>query len=387
MRTRIARPPRLTTSASGERRVEWQRIAQSLGLVAVLVVVVVVFHVLTDGIFISSRNVPLLLRQAAVTAIVAAGVCLVMVARQIDLSIGSSVGLCGILAAWMVREEGLPVGLAIALTLVAGVTMGGLQGAVSATLRVPSFIVTLGGLLVFRGIGLVITQGNTIAGFPEAFSKIGQGVVSYGVAVLVGVVAILVALVPLARAAVARRRPASTQWLRLGWTVAATVALLLLLDPDVGFPLPVVIALVVAVVLTAIARLTRFGRRLYAVGGNPAAAELAGIHVGRTTIQVFLLMGVLYAVAGLVYVSRLNGAPPDGASPLELDAIAAAVIGGTSLNGGIGSVPGAVIGALLLASVSNGLNLLGVQSFWQDVATGLILVGAVAADIRLRGRR
>jgi D-xylose transport system permease protein len=371
---------------TAERRVETQRLVQSLGLVAVLIVVVVVFHILTDGIFISSRNIPLLLRQAAVTAIVAAGVCLVMVSGQIDLSIGSSVGLCGILAAWMVKEQGMPVGTAIVLTIVAGVVMGGLQGTISAALGVPSFIVTLGGLLVFRGVGLVITEGNTIAGFPSSFATIGQGGVSYAVAVMIGLVAIAIALVPAARGVLARGRPSVTDLLRLFGAVAATVALLLLLDPDLGLPVPVVIAISVAIVLAAIARLTRFGRHLYAVGGNPAAAELAGIHVGRTTIKVFLLMGVLYGVAGLVLVSRLNGAPPDGASPLELDAIAAAVIGGTSLNGGVGSVSGAVVGALLLASVTNGLNLLGVQTFWQYVATGLILVVAVAADIKVRGR-
>ncbi len=138
--------------------------------------------------------------------------------------------------------------------------------------------------------------------------------------------------------------------------------------------------------LAAIARLTRFGRSLFAAGGNPVAAELAGISTRRVTLTVFGMMGALYAIAGMILIARIDGAPPAGASPLELDAIAAAVIGGTSLAGGTGSVSGAVLGALLLASVNNGLDLVGVQSFWQLVATGSILIVAVLADVRLRGR-
>jgi ABC-type xylose transport system permease subunit len=164
------------------------------------------------------------------------------------------------------------------------------------------------------------------------------------------------------------------------------VATVTLIDPDRGLPVPVVIALVVTALLAGVARLTRFGRSLFAAGGNPVAAELAGISTRRVTLAVFGMMGALYAIAGMILIARIDGAPPDGASPLELDAIAAAVIGGTSLAGGTGSVSGAVLGAVLLASVSNGLDLVGVQSFWQLVATGAILIVAVLADVRLRGR-
>jgi D-xylose transport system permease protein len=323
---------------------------------------------------------------SAVSAIVAAGVSLVIISRQIDLSIGSSVGLCGILAAWMMKVEGLPVGTALALTVVAGMAMGLMQGAIVAYLGVPSFIVTLGGLLVFRGIGLLITEGTTLAGLPESFASIGQGEVSYAATVTAAAVALALTLGLAARA---RHRSGRLSVSAVSRVVGAGVTLLaavLLVDPSLGLPIPVVIAAAVAVVLAGIARLTRFGRSIFAVGGNPAAAELAGINVRRVTVSVFLLMGVLYAVAAVVLVSRLDAAPPSGASPLELDAIAAAVIGGTSLAGGIGSVSGAVVGALLLASVSNGLDLLGVQSYWQFVATGGILVAAVLSDVRLRGR-
>jgi D-xylose transport system permease protein len=379
-------PPRTTGETPRAPRVDLRRFGQTYGLLVILVAVAIVFHVLSDGLFISERNVPLLLRQAAVTAIVAAGVALVIVAREIDLSIGSSVGLCGILAAWMMKRQGVPVGTAIALTVVAGMAMGLLQGVIVAYLRVPSFIVTLGGLLVFQGIGLLITEGTTIAGLPEGFASIGQGEVSYGATVSVAAVALAVTVVLAALGVRRTGRLSLSGASRVIGAAATLIAAVVLVDPERGLPIPVVIAAGVGVVLAGIARLTRFGRSIFAVGGNPAAAELAGIRVKRVTVAVFMLMGILYAVAAVVLVSRLDGAPPDGASPLELDAIAAAVIGGTSLAGGVGSVSGAVVGALLLASVSNGLDLLGVQSYWQFVATGGILVAAVFSDVRLRGR-
>jgi D-xylose transport system permease protein len=362
-------------------------LAQQYALVLILVGVAIVFQIASDGLFISSRNVPLLLRQASVTAIVAAGVALVIIGRQIDLSIGSAVGLCGILAAWMMNERGVPVWATVALTLVAGLAMGLVQGAVVAGLGVPSFIVTLGGLLIFQGIGLLITSGTTIAGFPESFAAIGRDSVAFGPTVAFAVLALVGALLLAARAWRSADAAGRTRWASRVVAVALVlVATVTLIDPDRGLPVPVVIALVVTALLAAIARLTRFGRSLFAAGGNPVAAELAGISTRRVTLTVFGMMGALYAIAGMILIARIDGAPPDGASPLELDAIAAAVIGGTSLAGGTGSVSGAVLGAVLLASVSNGLDLVGVQSFWQLVATGSILIVAVLADVRLRGR-
>jgi D-xylose transport system permease protein len=376
-----------TRVADSARASALRALAQQYALLLILVAVAVVFEIASDGLFISSRNVPLLLRQAAVTAIVAAGVALVIIGRQIDLSIGSAVGLCGILAAWMMNEQGVPVWATVALTLAAGLLMGLIQGAIVAGLGVPSFIVTLGGLLIFQGIGLLITSGNTIAGFPDSFAAIGRDSVAFGPTVVVAVAALVAAAALAGRAwrtadAAARMRWAS-RVVAVGLVLVATVTLI---DPDRGLPVPVVIALVVTGMLAAIARLTRFGRSLFAAGGNPVAAELAGISTRRVTLTVFGMMGALYAIAGMILIARIDGAPPAGASPLELDAIAAAVIGGTSLAGGTGSVSGAVLGALLLASVNNGLDLVGVQSFWQLVATGSILIVAVLADVRLRGR-
>jgi D-xylose transport system permease protein len=377
----------VATAIESPRASALRALAQQYALVLILVGVAIVFQIASDGLFISSRNVPLLLRQASVTAIVAAGVALVIIGRQIDLSIGSAVGLCGILAAWMMNERGVPVWATVALTLVAGLAMGLVQGAVVAGLGVPSFIVTLGGLLIFQGIGLLITSGTTIAGFPESFAAIGRDSVAFGPTVAFAVIALVGALLLAARAWRSADAAGRTRWASRVVAVALVlVATVTLIDPDRGLPVPVVIALVVTALLAAIARLTRFGRSLFAAGGNPVAAELAGISTRRVTLTVFGMMGALYAIAGMILIARIDGAPPDGASPLELDAIAAAVIGGTSLAGGTGSVSGAVLGAVLLASVSNGLDLVGVQSFWQLVATGSILIVAVLADVRLRGR-
>jgi D-xylose transport system permease protein len=312
------------------------------------------------------------------------GVALVIITRHIDLSIGSAAGLCAIVAAWCMKQGGLGVPATLAAVLAVGLLLGALQGTAVAALRVPSFVVTLAGLLVFRGVGLVITQGNTIGAFPQSFQAIGQGSLGPGPVLAAVTVVAAAAALRVAWLARAGRRPGLPALLRALGAVTLGAVLVLLAGSQAGLPVPVAITIAVGVVLAVVAYRTRFGRHLFAVGGNPEAAELAGIGVRRSTVQVFLLMGILYALAGVMLAARLNGAPPEGAPNLELDAIAGAVIGGTSLMGGTGSVGGAALGALLMASVSNGLSLLGVQSFYQLIATGLILVLAVALDVRLR---
>jgi D-xylose transport system permease protein len=358
--------------------------ARASGLIGALVLVALAFHALTGGLFLTQRNIPNLLQQASVTMVAAMGVALVIITRHIDLSIGSAAGLCAIVAAWCMKQAGISVPVTLATVLVVGLLLGWLQGLAVANLRVPSFVVTLAGLLVFRGVGLVITEGNTIGAFPQSFQAIGQGSLGPAPVAAVSIAVLVAAVLRMAWLSRAGHRPGMPALLGVLATVAVVAVLMLLAGSPAGLPVPVAIAIVVGVVLAAVAYRTRFGRHLFAVGGNPEAAELAGISVRRSTVQVFLVMGALYALAGVMLAARLNGAPPEGAPNLELDAIAGAVIGGTSLMGGTGSVGGAALGALLMASVSNGLSLLGVQSFYQLIATGLILVLAVALDVRLR---
>ena len=359
------------------------------GLVIVIGIVTIVFGFLTDWIFTSPRNVPILLRQASITGIVAVGVALVIISGEIDLSIGSAVGLCAIIVAWLMKIVGLDPIIAVLLTLTVGLLLGAWQGAAVAWFGVPSFVVTLGGLLIFRGIGLIITEGETIASFPASFLIISQG--SLDNSIVIGLGAIVVGFWLLTVFRQVRNSKSLSSGLKqlvpkvgLGFLIGIVV--IYVASSSIGFPLVVALMVSVALVLQIVASRTRFGRRVYAIGGNREAALLAGINVNRITFLTFLLMGALYGLAGLVLASRLNGAPPGGAPFLELDAIAAAVIGGVSLRGGVGLVINALLGALLLAAINNGLSLMNVPTFYQLVVSGLILIIAVFLDSRAKAK-
>lgn len=359
------------------------------GLVIVIGIVTIVFGFLTDWIFTSPRNVPILLRQASITGIVAVGVALVIISGEIDLSIGSAVGLCAIIVAWLMKVVGLDPIIAVPLTLTVGLLLGAWQGAAVAWFGVPSFVVTLGGLLIFRGIGLIITEGETIASFPASFLVISQG--SLDNSIVTGLGAIVVGFWLLTVFRQVRNSKSLSSGLKqlvpkvvLGLLIG--IAVIYVASSSIGLPLAVALMVSVALILQIVASRTRFGRRVYAIGGNREAALLAGINVNRITFLTFLLMGALYGLAGLVLASRLNGAPPGGAPFLELDAIAAAVIGGVSLRGGVGLVINALLGALLLAAINNGLSLMNVPTFYQLVVSGLILIIAVFLDGRAKAK-
>ena len=359
------------------------------GLVIVIGIVTIVFGFLTDWIFTSPRNVPILLRQASITGIVAVGVALVIISGEIDLSIGSAVGLCAIIVAWLMKVVGLDPIIAVPLTLTVGLLLGAWQGAAVAWFGVPSFVVTLGGLLIFRGIGLIITEGETIASFPASFLVISQG--SLDNSIVTGLGAIVVGFWLLTVFRQVRNSKSLSSGLKqlvpkvvLGLLIG--IAVIYVASSSIGLPLAVALMVSVALILQIVASRTRFGRRVYAIGGNREAALLAGINVNRITFLTFLLMGALYGLAGLVLASRLNGAPPGGAPFLELDAIAAAVIGGVSLRGGVGMVINALLGALLLAAINNGLSLMNVPTFYQLVVSGLILIIAVFLDGRAKAK-
>lgn len=360
------------------------------GLVIVIGIVTIVFGFLTDWIFTSPRNVPILLRQASITGIVAVGVALVIISGEIDLSIGSAVGLCAIVVAWLMKVVGLDPIIAALITLAVGLLLGVWQGAAVALLGVPSFVVTLGGLLIFRGIGLIITEGETIASFPASFLTISQGSLNNSITILLSTIVIVFWLLSTYRQF--RNSPSLSYAIqqlapKVGLAFLIGLAVFYVASSARGLPLAVALMVTVALILQVMASKTRFGRRVYAVGGNREAALLAGINVTRITFLTFLLMGALYGLAGLVLAARLNGAPPGGAPFLELDAIAAAVIGGVSLRGGVGLVINALLGALLLAAINNGLSLMNVPTFYQLVVSGLILIIAVFLDSRVKANK
>ena len=364
--------------------------SRSLGLVGVLVIVWIAFDVMTGGVFLTPRNLTNLSVQVAITAMLAAGIVMLMVPGYIDLSIGAAVAFCAIVAAKASTVLGAPVPATILITLVVGLIIGVWHGFWVALLRVPAFIVTLASLLAVRGLALLITQGETISpSAPMLFiANATIPVTVMAIVFAVGLAAYVLGLINERKARIGAGVDSpmfSSVTLPAIVLIVPSVAAIVAAGSYRGLPLPVGILLVVAVATAFVLSRSTFGRHLYAMGGNPIAALLAGIASRRNTFIVFSAMGVLYGVAGLILVSRLFSAPPNAEEGLELNVIAAAVIGGTSLLGGVGTVTGALLGALLMESLSNGMSLMNLPTYYQQITVGLVLLLAVYFDIRTRG--
>lgn len=344
-----------------------------------------------EGIFLSSRNFSNLMRQTAVTGVLAVGMLMIIITGQIDLSVGSVVGLAGGVSAMVLTWLGWGLVPAIAASLVVGVVIGLLQGALVAYANIPAFIVTLGGLLVWRGVIKGLSQGNTIPIALPAYKGIGQSYVAPAAGYAVAALAVAAILWLNLRRVRARARygltaPGAAQTaLRIAVPSLVVVGFILALNSYAGVPIPVIILLAIALLGAFLTQNTTFGRYLYAIGGNPDAARLSGISLRRHILMVFCLMGALAGVAAVIYTARVGSASPDAGVLLELDAIAACVIGGASLMGGRGSIFGACLGALFMASLDNGMSLKNVPDFMQDIVKGSILVAAVGVD--MLGRR
>ncbi|HEX8472534.1 MAG TPA: hypothetical protein VF666_00740 [Pyrinomonadaceae bacterium] len=340
------------------------------------------------GLFLSGVNFSKLLQQMAVTGVLAVGMLMVIVAGQIDLSVGAVVGLAGGIAA-MTQGWGLVPSLLSAI--VVGLIIGAVQGSLVAYANIPAFIVTLGGLLAWRGVILGLSKGATVPVELPFFKSLGRDLVAPTIGIVLALAAIAALLWTNLRRSRARRRhglsAAST-----GATAARIVipsvlilAFIYLMNSQGGVPVPVVVLVGVALAGAFLTQNTTFGRYLYAIGGNPDAARLSGIGLRRQILAAFCLIGVLAGVASLLHTARVGSASPDAGNLMELDAIAACVIGGTSLMGGRGTVFGAVVGALIMASLDNGMSLLNVQNYTQYIVKGAVLVTAVGFD--MLGRR
>ena len=405
-----------------------------LGMLLALVIIWVGFGIVSGGTFLTPRNLWNLSVQSASIAIMATGMVLIIVSRNIDLSVGSMLGFLGytmamIQAVWIPQRLGFEQPFTWVITLVIGLALGaligGLQGFIVAYGGVPSFIVTLGGLLVWRGLIFRYAQGQTIAPVDTTFQMLGGGTVGTRVGALgewpswaLG----LLLCVGIAYALITSRRrrrrygfPVRPMWAEIAvGAVACGIVLGIVwvansypLPPNVaaqyaeehkievpagglfiptGVAFPVVIMLIVTLVVTFLATRRRFGRYVYAIGGNPDAAALAGINVRRTVMLTFALMGALAAMSAAVQTARLNAAVTNLGVQNELDVISAAVIGGTSFAGGIGTVPGAILGAVVMQSLRSGMVLLLVDSPTQDIVVGIVLVVAVGLDTLLRRR-
>lgn len=350
------------------------------------------FHYSTGRIFLEPRNFSNLMRQTAVTGVLAVGMLMVIVAGQIDLSVGSVVGLAGCIAA--IAQGWLGWGLvpSLAAGLAVGIAIGAVQGALTAYVNIPAFIVTLGGLLAWRGVTLGLSKGETIPLRLQGFKSIGQEYVGP----MVGWVFAAVAVAAIAWMTIARNRARRRHGLSvpgLGQTAARIVVpsgvvlgFLYMMNSYAGIPIPVILFIAIALMGAFLTQNTTFGRYLYAIGGNPDAARLSGISLRKHVLAVFCIMGALAGVASIIYTARVGSASPDAGQLLELDAIAACVIGGTSLMGGRGTVYGAILGALIMASLDNGMSLRSVEPYTQNIIKGAILVAAVGLDMAGRKR-
>ncbi|MGO4674296.1 sugar ABC transporter permease [Bosea sp. 2YAB26] len=395
-----------------------------IGMVAALGVIWLGFNWLSDGAFLTPRNLWNLLVQTASIAVMACGMVLVIVTRNIDLSVGSMLGFVGMVVG-LVQARLLPELLGFEhpatwfISILVSVALGGVlglfQGALIAYLAIPSFIVTLGGLLVWRGAAWWVTQGQTIAPMDTRFRPLGggiEGAIGTGASWAIGLVicALILAGIVLAR----RRRRRFGFGLRPIWAEGAIAALGCgavlgtvmvanayplpagvarrlveargLVWPEGGLTIghglavPVLLALAVGIVMSFLTKRLRFGRYVFAIGGNPEAAQLSGVNTRKVLTLVFGLMGVLVGISACISTARLNAATNSAGALDELYVIAAAVIGGTSLAGGVGTIAGAMLGALVMQSLQSGMVLIGVDTPLQNIVVGVVLVVAVWLD-------
>ena len=364
-----------------------------------LVAIWIYFHFSTNQVFLDPRNFSNLMRQTAVTGVLAVGMLMVIITAQIDLSVGSVVGLAGGIAAIAQGWWGWGLVPSLAIGIGVGIAIGAAQGALTAYINIPAFIVTLGGLLAWRGVILGLSRGETIPLRLTSFKSIGQDYVGPAVGWVIAIVAVAaIVWLGISRNRARKRHGLAVPGLgntllRIIAPAAVVVGFIYMMNSYeiapgryAGIPIPVIIFLGIALAGAFLTQNTTFGRYLYAIGGNPDAARLSGINIRRHLLAVFCIMGGLTGVAAIIYTARVGSASPDAGQLLELDAIAACVIGGTSLMGGRGTVFGAILGALIMASLDNGMSLKNVEPYMQNIIKGAILVAAVGLDMAGRKR-
>jgi len=377
------------------------------GMYIALVVIMLFFAWRTDGIFLQARNISNLVNQTGYIAVLAVGMTLVIVIRHIDLSVGFLAGFLGAVAAIAMVQWNLPWYLSVVLTLALGVVAGMLTGYLVAQLKIPSFVASLAGWLIFRGALQLVTAGTGTIIIPDAsFNAIGNGFIpdlpgmagsgflpdQHKLTLLLGLVAIVLFIVNELNG---RRKKIAYNFevldmpifiLKLVVVSGIVAGVTWVLAGYNGLSWTAVVVLVVVGVYDFIASRTVLGRHIYAIGGNPEAAELSGISVKKLIYVVFGSMGMLSALSGILFASRLQSATTTAGNLFELDAIAAAYVGGVSAAGGVGKVVGSIIGALVMTSLTSGMNLMNVDISWQYIARGAVLAIAVIFDVATRNR-
>jgi len=370
------------------------------GLIIALIVIALLFQILTDGIIFQPANITNLILQNSYILILAVGMTLVIVTGRIDLSVGSIAAFSGALAGVLIVQNGWPVWLAIIAVLVVGGLSGAWHGFWIAYRGVPFFVVTLAGMLIFRGATMIILDGLFVGPFPTSFQMMSAGFIpdvfgGGGFNIMAVAVCAIIALafvtIEIRKRAVSKKygveaEPIVFFIIRLVLIVAAIGLFAYWFGASNGIPNILVVLGILVVVYSYIANKTIMGRHIYATGGNPKTAELSGVKVKRVVFWVYVNMGLLAALAGLVFTARLNSAMPRAGMGFELQAIAAAFIGGASPYGGVGKVSGAIIGAMIVGIISNGMSIMGVSVDMQQVITGMVLLLAVIFDVYTKNR-
>jgi putative multiple sugar transport system permease protein len=392
--TEAAPAAALHAGTSNVRELFSRNLRQS-GIYIAFVVIIALFAVLTNGLSLNPTNVTNIVLQYSYILILAIGMVIVIIAGHIDLSVGSVVALTGAVSAVLVIKQGLPWWVGILAALATGVAIGAWQGFWVAYVGIPAFIVTLAGMLVFRGLAQEVLGNVSLSPFPPQYGKVATGFLNGllggngfdAFTLLVGALGVVAYAVSGFRTRLARIRyqqPVESFPLFVARVVvvgAVVMAFAWQLAHARGLPIVLIILAVLILAYGLVTTRTVFGRQVYAIGGNLAAATLSGVKVRVVNFWIFVNMGVLAAVAGIVFSARSNGAQPAAGLSFELDAIAACFIGGAAVTGGVGTVIGAVVGGLLVGVMSNGMQLMGVDQSVQSVVKGLVLLLAVAFDV------
>ena len=393
-------PPGKSGSATGEGLLQlmldgMRRNMRQYGMLFALGLIVVLFAVWTNGDLLLPRNVSNLVLQNSYILILAIGMMLVIIAGHIDLSVGSLTAFVGAMGAVLMVNHNISWPIALVMCLAIGAAAGAAQGFFIAYLGMPSFIVTLAGMLTFRGLTEIFLKGQTIGPFPDGLQKIANGFLPevgpntnyHNLTLLLGIGLIVFVVFQELRDRKRQQEfsldvlPTNLFYLKLVALIAAVLTVTMMLASYKGAP---VVLLILGVLVAGFGYLMRnavIGRHIYAIGGNLPAAKLSGVKDKKVVFLLFLNMGMLAALAGLVFAARFNAASPKAGLNFELEAIAASFIGGASMSGGVGTVLGAIIGGLVLGVLNNGMNLVGIGSDWQQVIKGLVLLAAVGFDV------
>ena len=365
------------------------------GIFIALIVVVVLFAFLTDGILLRPQNISNLIVQNGYILVLAIGMVMVIIAGHIDLSVGSVAAFVGACSGVFAVNWGMPWWLAVILSLAIGAAVGVWQGFWIAFVGIPAFIVTLAGMLIFRGLALVVLGNANIGSFPDEYRALGNGFLSdlFGEFELdpltlgVGALAIIALVIQQVRTRRGRQKydqevePIIWFVTKLVLISAAIGLFAYALAQYKGIPVTLIILAVLVFIYGIVMNRTVFGRHIYAIGGNRHAAELSGIKTRRVDFWLFVNMGTLAALAGLIFTARLNLAGPKAGDGFELEAISAAFIGGAAVQGGVGTIGGAIIGGLIIGVLNNGMSIMGIGIEWQQAVKGLVLLLAVAFDV------